>query len=131
MILAFSVNGVLEQLRNPLVIFGFVGQAVFMARFVLQWYASERRGESHIPLAFWYISIAGALMLLVYSWMREELVFATAQVLGIVIYVRNLMLIHGHARRLRSGLGSAQPDGPEKAAGAAPATVRALGNQGN
>ncbi|QOJ14703.1 MAG: lipid-A-disaccharide synthase N-terminal domain-containing protein [Planctomycetia bacterium] len=101
MLVAITGAKAIEELQNPLVLFGLLGQLVFMGRFVVQWYVSERRGQSHIPIAFWYLSIAGALMLLVYSWLREDLVFILAQTLGLFIYVRNLMLIHRHAKRVR------------------------------
>ena len=78
---------------------GFGGQAVFMGRFVVQWLASERDRRSVIPVSFWYLSILGALVLLVYALHRRDPVFVAGQGLGIVIYVRNLQLI----RRARDG----------------------------
>ena len=78
---------------------GLGGQAVFMGRFVVQWLASERDRRSVIPVSFWYLSILGALVLLVYALHRRDPVFVAGQGLGIVIYVRNLQLI----RRARDG----------------------------
>jgi lipid-A-disaccharide synthase-like uncharacterized protein len=78
---------------------GFGGQAVFMGRFVLQWLVSERRGRSVIPVAFWYLSIAGALVLLVYALHRRDPVFAAGQGVGIAIYLRNLQLVRAGRRR--------------------------------
>lgn len=75
---------------------GFAGQGLFMGRFVLQWLASERQGRSILPLAFWYLSIAGALVLMVYAWHRRDPVFVAGQGLGVAIYLRNLQL--GRAR---------------------------------
>lgn len=72
---------------------GFAGQAVFMARFVLQWLASERHGRSVVPVSFWYLSIFGALVLLAYALHRHDPVFVAGQGLGVAIYVRNLQLI--------------------------------------
>lgn len=72
---------------------GFGGQALFMGRFVLQWFASERERRSVIPVAFWYLSIAGALVLLVYAVHRRDPVFVVGQGLGVAIYLRNLHLI--------------------------------------
>jgi lipid-A-disaccharide synthase-like uncharacterized protein len=72
---------------------GFGGQALFMARFVIQWLASERRGRSIIPVSFWYFSILGALVLLVYALHRRDPVFIAGQLLGVLIYLRNLRLI--------------------------------------
>ena len=78
---------------------GLGGQAVFMGRFVVQWLASERDRRSVIPVSFWYLSILGVLVLLVYALHRRDPVFVAGQGLGIVIYVRNLQLI----RRARDG----------------------------
>jgi len=78
---------------------GFGGQALFMARFVLQWLTSERQQRSVIPVAFWYLSIAGALVLLAYAVHRHDPVFVAGQVLGVGIYLRNLQLIRGARAR--------------------------------
>ncbi|MBU0616137.1 MAG: lipid-A-disaccharide synthase N-terminal domain-containing protein [Planctomycetes bacterium] len=67
---------------------------MFMLRFVVQWFASERRGRSYVPIAFWYFSLIGGLMTFVYAYLRQEPVFMLAQGLGITIYVRNLVLIY-------------------------------------
>ncbi|MGE0479533.1 MAG: lipid-A-disaccharide synthase N-terminal domain-containing protein [Phycisphaerae bacterium] len=91
----------LGDLLNPLVLFGFAGQFVFMLRFVVQWLASERRGRSVIPLAFWYLSLAGGVMLLVYAVLRQDPVFVLGQGLGLFIYARNLALIHRRRSLLR------------------------------
>jgi lipid-A-disaccharide synthase-like uncharacterized protein len=72
---------------------GFGGQALFMARFVIQWFVSEKQRKSVIPVSFWYFSIFGALVLLVYSLHRRDPVFIAGQLLGVLIYVRNLHLI--------------------------------------
>jgi lipid-A-disaccharide synthase-like uncharacterized protein len=74
-------------------VIGFGGQALFMMRFLLQWLASERERRSVIPVSFWYLSIAGALVLLFYALHRRDPVFVAGQVLGVGIYVRNLHLI--------------------------------------
>ena len=72
---------------------GFLAQSAFFARFLVQWLASERRGESVVPVAFWHLSVIGGLMLLAYSVYRHEPVFILGQALGLLVYVRNLMLI--------------------------------------
>jgi lipid-A-disaccharide synthase-like uncharacterized protein len=72
---------------------GFGGQVLFMGRFVIQLLVSERRGRSVIPISFWYLSIAGALVLLAYAAHRRDPVFVAGQGLGVAIYVRNLYLI--------------------------------------
>ena len=75
------------------VVVGFIGQAMFSARFVVQWLASERLGRSHLPVAFWYFSVAGGLILLVYAIHRRDPVFIVGQGAGLFIYARNLHLI--------------------------------------
>lgn len=74
-------------------IVGFVGQALFSMRFLLQWVHSERARRSVIPVAFWYFSLAGSFVLLAYAIHRQDPVFIIGQAAGIVIYLRNLYLI--------------------------------------
>ena len=76
------------------VIFGLCAQLMFTARFLLQWIASERAKTSVMPVAFWYFSLAGGVMLLAYALYRKDPVFVLGQALGVVIYSRNLWLIH-------------------------------------
>lgn len=99
MLLAFWL---FERILDPLVIFGLAGQGVFMLRFLVQWFASERRGRSYIPVAFWYISLAGGVMLFVYGWIDRDPVIMLGQSLGLGIYLRNLWLIHNRAARYRA-----------------------------
>lgn len=73
---------------------GFGGQAIFASRFLYQWIASERAGRSHIPRAFWYLSLAGGLTLLSYAIHRGDPVFILGQTTGALIYIRNLVLLH-------------------------------------
>jgi lipid-A-disaccharide synthase-like uncharacterized protein len=75
------------------VIIGLVGQFLFMMRFVVQWLASERAKRSVLPVAFWFFSIGGGVVLLIYSLQRMDPVFIAGQALGLIIYIRNLMLI--------------------------------------
>jgi lipid-A-disaccharide synthase-like uncharacterized protein len=72
---------------------GFGGQVLFMGRFVIQWFVSERQRRSVIPVSFWYLSIVGALVLLAYAVHRRDPVFIVGQGLGVGIYLRNLHLI--------------------------------------
>ncbi|SES27981.1 Uncharacterized N-terminal domain of lipid-A-disaccharide synthase [Tranquillimonas rosea] len=76
------------------VVFGLFGQLMFMGRFLVQWIASERLRRSYIPIAFWYFSIGGGLILFAYAIHRADPVFILGQSLGIFIYSRNLYLIH-------------------------------------
>ena len=72
---------------------GFAGQGVFFLRFLVQWWRSEQAGESVMPVSFWYLSIAGAAVILAYAAYREDPVFIVGQVLALAIYARNLALI--------------------------------------
>lgn len=74
------------------VLYGFLAQFVFFLRFVVQWIASEKSKKSVIPMSFWYLSIVGSLMILVYAIERRDIVFMTAQALALVIYARNIHL---------------------------------------
>ncbi|MBI3469355.1 MAG: lipid-A-disaccharide synthase N-terminal domain-containing protein [Planctomycetes bacterium] len=78
-------------------VFGFVAQGVFAARFLWQWIVSERSKQSMVPVGFWYLSLVGGLMLTVYAIFRDP-VLIPGQVAGLLVYVRNLVLI----RRARS-----------------------------
>jgi lipid-A-disaccharide synthase-like uncharacterized protein len=73
---------------------GLSGQALFSARFLVQWLASERRKLSVMPNAFWYLSIVGGLILLAYAIHRRDPVFILGQLTGTFIYGRNLWFIH-------------------------------------
>ena len=81
-------------------VIGFAGNAVFFLRFVVQWLASERAGRSYVPIAFWWLSIVGSLVLLGYAIHRKDPVFTLAFLPNCVVYVRNLMLIRKERLRL-------------------------------
>ena len=72
---------------------GLVGQAIFSARFIVQWIVSERRKRSVIPISFWFLSMAGSLVLLAYAIHRKDPVFILGQAGGMLVYSRNLWLI--------------------------------------
>lgn len=97
------------KMRDPLVLFGLLGQGVFMLRFVVQWYVSEKLRRSHVPLGFWYLSLAGGVMLMIYGILDADPVIILGQSLGLLIYARNLMLIHGAARRFRTQAAAQRP----------------------
>lgn len=86
-------------------IFGFAAQGCFFLRFFIQWVASEKRGRSVIPIHFWYLSLLGGLGLLIYSIHIRDIVFITGQSLGILIYTRNLILIHREKNAKKQGHG--------------------------
>ena len=73
--------------------FGLIAQLAFAARFLVQWIASERAGKSVVPLAFWFFSICGGLLTLIYGLVKREPVIIIGQLVSNIIYVRNLMLI--------------------------------------
>ena len=74
-------------------VIGFVGQAFFSMRFLVQWIFSERQRKSIIPVAFWYFSLAGSFLLLTYAIIKKDPVFIVGQSTGFIIYTRNLTLI--------------------------------------
>jgi lipid-A-disaccharide synthase-like uncharacterized protein len=84
-----------------LLVLGFTGQIVFGTRFLVQWICSEIKKESHIPIAFWYLSLVGGLMLLSYAIMRKDPVFILGQSTGILVYSRNLILIYRKRKKER------------------------------
>ena len=73
---------------------GFLGQGLFASRFIFQWIYSEKKGESYIPIIFWYLSIFGGIGLLTYAIFRKDPVIIIGQLFGIFIYLRNLILIY-------------------------------------
>jgi len=83
----------MQDIPTSWLILGFVGQALFSMRFLIQWIYSEKNKRSMIPTAFWYFSLAGGLTLLSYAILREDPVFIVGQGAGLFIYMRNLMLI--------------------------------------
>ena len=87
---------------NGWIILGFFGQALFTMRFLVQWIASEKAQKSVIPLSFWFFSIGGGALLLVYAIYKGDPVFIVGQGLGVFIYVRNLWLIKNE-KKAKSG----------------------------
>jgi lipid-A-disaccharide synthase-like uncharacterized protein len=77
---------------------GFAGQALFTARFLVQWFQSERARRSVIPMAFWYLSLAGGILLLIYALHRRDPVFILGQSAGAIVYIRNMVLRHRERR---------------------------------
>ena len=84
----------LTYVESIFLIIGFVGQGLFASRFIVQWIYSEKKGESSIPLIFWYLSIFGGIGLLIYAIFRKDPVIIVGQLFGILIYLRNLILIY-------------------------------------
>ena len=102
---AFGINDILVYLipflepylsNHPetiMIVIGFGGQALFATRFIIQWLSSESAGRSVIPVAFWYFSITGGLVLLTYAIWRQDPVIIAGQSVGVFIYARNLYFI--------------------------------------
>ncbi len=98
------ISSILKKIsENPVetmwVVFGFAAQSVFAARFIVQWFASEKAGRSIMPIAFWYLSLLGGGMLLAYAIHLREPVFILGQATGFFIYARNLYLILSRERK--------------------------------
>jgi len=81
---------------------GFLGQALFTARFLVQWVASERKRDSVVPVAFWWLSFLGGTALFSYAIFRRDPVIITGQGMGLFVYTRNLMLVSKARRRLQA-----------------------------
>ena len=92
----------LEKIRlDRWVILGLCGQVLFMMRFLIQWIVSERRRESTIPIAFWWCSIGGASIVLVYGLVQAEPIIILGQ-FGIIVYLRNLYFIYSNSDRKKA-----------------------------
>lgn len=87
---------------------GFMGQALFAMRFIIQWIVSEQKRDSVIPIAFWYFSIGGGTVLLSYAIWRQDPVIILGQCTGLFIYLRNLYFVH---RNRHADLDVPNPDG--------------------
>ncbi len=83
-----------ETVTDAWFFFGLLGNAVFGSRFFLQWVQSEARRESVLPLSFWYMSLIGAAILLIYSIIRNDLVFILSFLFNVIPYARNIVLLH-------------------------------------
>ncbi|MEX0828675.1 MAG: lipid-A-disaccharide synthase N-terminal domain-containing protein [Nitrospirales bacterium] len=82
---------------------GFFGQSLFFSRWLLQWFVSEKKEESQIPVSFWYMSLTGSVIVLAYAIHKIDPVFIAGQSVGTVVYIRNLILIHRANERVKSG----------------------------
>ena len=80
----------------------WIGIGLFTSRFLVQWIASERRRESVVPVAFWWFSLMGGVTLLSYAIWRQDPVFIMGQGAGLIIYVRNLVLIRSKRREAKA-----------------------------
>jgi len=97
----FLKSAIMEQIvADPVwASVALAGQVVFGGRFILQWIVSEYKKRSHVPTAFWFVSLAGSLMLLSYSIHIKNPIFMLGFSLNTLIYLRNLHLIYKHAKK--------------------------------
>ncbi len=91
-----------HSVSNFWLILGFTGQIFFFSRFLVQWLASEKAKRSVVPHAFWYLSILGGTILFIYAIHRGDPVFFLGQSIGILVYSRNLWLIHFKHKKIPS-----------------------------
>jgi lipid-A-disaccharide synthase-like uncharacterized protein len=104
-----NVSELLERATEPVHILGFVGQGVFFTRFALQWIVSERKKESVIPVGFWWCSMIGGTLTLIYGVLIASPPIVMGQLFGNVVYVRNLVLVYRKKREMAEML-DAKPD---------------------
>lgn len=109
--IAFRALNVTSWAGIVWVAIGFAGQIAFFGRMFVQWVVSERRKQSVVPESFWWLSLFGGIMLFTYFAWRQDVVGVLGQTSGVVIYARNIRLIHKHRRReADSAIATASPD---------------------
>jgi lipid-A-disaccharide synthase-like uncharacterized protein len=79
-------------------VIGWMGNAVFFSRFIVQWYATEKLKKVVVPAAFWWLSLIGSLLLLCYGIRQKDSVFIFAYLFTWIPYIRNLIIHHRHAQ---------------------------------
>ncbi len=97
-------------------VFGFLGNILFSARFIVQWYVSEKQKQSVIPVQFWYLSIAGSVIMLIYAVHLWKMPLILGFLFPVVIYMRNLALIAAGKKTVESLSQKKQGSGKEKPA---------------
>lgn len=85
-------------MSSAILILGFAGQAIFGTRFLVQWICSEKEKRSVIPVSFWYMSLCGSILLLIYACIRKDPVFILGQSTGFLVYLRNIYFIKNRKR---------------------------------
>jgi lipid-A-disaccharide synthase-like uncharacterized protein len=100
-VIEFLKSAITEEIiKDPVwATIALVGQVIFGGRFILQWIVSEYKKRSHVPVSFWFMSLAGSIILLAYSIHEKNPVFMLGFSLNMVIYLRNLHLIYNHAKK--------------------------------
>lgn len=102
--LAAWFHTVFVQQFSAWILLGFFAQFCFTMRFVVQWIASERAKRSVVPVAFWFFSLFGGVLLLIYAIQRQDPVFIAGQGMGLFIYIRNLWLIANEKKAASAGV---------------------------
>ena len=98
----------MERLFNPdhipvvLMMLGIVSQVLFTLRFVYQWQYSEKRKESSLPMGFWVLSLSGSSLIFLYAVFRRDPVLLAGHMLGMIAYVRNIMILRKYPARADS-----------------------------
>lgn len=109
-----TLDEMLVKLLTPAGALGLLGNLFFTSRFIVQWIVSERRGESVVPLAFWFLSIGGCVTLLTYSVLVKEPILFLGTAPGIIIYTRNIVLLRRAEQRLSAGTVGGRKTGAPK-----------------
>lgn len=78
---------------------GLLGQLTFGSRFVYQWFVSERTGRSVMPVGFWWLSMIGSVLIMIYAFHKASLAFILPTFTGMPVYIRNLMLIRKEQKK--------------------------------
>ena len=96
----FLFEEVERKSRVPIWLYmvGFLGQAMFFSRFLVQWMVSEKHKKSVFPLAFWYLSLSGGSILFLYAFLNGDPVIMLGQAVGTFVYIRNIILRKREAR---------------------------------
>jgi lipid-A-disaccharide synthase-like uncharacterized protein len=81
-----------DDISTTLLLWGIIGQIVFTFRFIYQWFYSEKRKQSILPMGFWVISLTGSLMVLTYAIVRKDPVLFIGQLFGLIVYSRNIII---------------------------------------
>ena len=85
-----------------MLVFGTTGQTIFALRFVYQWLLSRKRGESSLPTSFWVLSFVSAAMIVIYGFLRHDIVLIIGQGFGVIVYFRNILIGLAASRREKS-----------------------------
>ena len=93
-------------------IIGWIGNVVFFSRFFFQWYATEKKKQVVVPLTFWWLSLVGSLLLLVYGLHQRDSVFIFAYAFTWIPYIRNLVIHHRHTRARQNCVDCGQSAAP-------------------